>query len=481
MLDISRVITEVLVHTHLQGIIHGTLHPGHVLVGPHREIKVMDLGLSWILMDILSECDVDLLRPLYYLPPELAKGELLSVSSDLYCLGLMMYHMLTQAVPYEGLPKTSIMGRLTFDQSDPEFVFPEEVPPVICQLIQDLTRHNMQDRVQEATHVLTIIDQQLAKLSPAQRAPFSSSSVTQRTAAKAPSKPSQPDDLVPPENQESTLRRTPPVQRPNHQMKYDQVRRNKILQKLGFVLGLALLICGAIAGYWYRDVMDTLPTKLYQQTLTPQTPEPASGPSMINPNSQPSSELKEEGSSPFFSDQVPGMARTSEPPTSTLTPNESGPETQEGIHPTMEPHGEDSVPGLEPQTKNIQDHNTRNPKSVISGSPVTTSPVSETEARTISPSGNTSLPGQRAKQQSPKVTPIPANIGTGETGQHPRQEPQEKTMLHTPSLREESVAFDPTPSQEGAKPGTNIGTSLQDSTNGPESASPAKKTATTNE
>ncbi|MFA9562912.1 MAG: serine/threonine protein kinase, partial [Nitrospirota bacterium] len=115
MLMLAREITEVLVHTHFQGIIHGTLHPGHVLVGPQGQIKVMDLGLSWILMDILSDCDVELLRPLPYLLPEIAKGELLNVSSDLYCLGFMMYEMLTGTVPYAGLPKTSMMGKLAFD------------------------------------------------------------------------------------------------------------------------------------------------------------------------------------------------------------------------------------------------------------------------------------------------------------------------------------------------------------------------------
>lgn len=102
---LAQGMAEVLVHTHFQGIIHGTLHPGHVLVGPHNQIKVMDLGLSWILMDLLSHGEEDVLRPLPYLPPESAKGELLTLSSDLYSLGFMMYEMLTKTTPYAGLPK----------------------------------------------------------------------------------------------------------------------------------------------------------------------------------------------------------------------------------------------------------------------------------------------------------------------------------------------------------------------------------------
>lgn len=74
MLMLAREIAEVLVHTHFQGIIHGTLHPGHVLVGPQGQIKVMDLGLSWILIDILSNCDEEVLRPLPYFPRKLRKA-----------------------------------------------------------------------------------------------------------------------------------------------------------------------------------------------------------------------------------------------------------------------------------------------------------------------------------------------------------------------------------------------------------------------
>ena len=46
MLIRAREIAEVLVHIHFQGIIHGTLHPGHVLVGPHGQIKILDLEIG---------------------------------------------------------------------------------------------------------------------------------------------------------------------------------------------------------------------------------------------------------------------------------------------------------------------------------------------------------------------------------------------------------------------------------------------------
>ena len=275
MLILAQGMAEVLVHTHFQGIIHGTLHPGHVLVGPHNQIKVMDLGLSWILMDLLSNGEEDVLRPLPYLPPESAKGELLTLSSDLYSLGFMMYEMLTKTTPYAGLPKTSIMGKLAFDQSDPPFNFPDSVPKGVRELICQITRNKAQARLQDTTQVLTIINQQLARLSstridsppitdglrkpkPAQALPQPDTS-PQEIQAPEPEIPSSTESLdastVPPPApppapvpsvEQSSLRRTGYSPKPTKTWK----------RNLGVVLGLLLLMAGVAMGYWLRDSLD---------------------------------------------------------------------------------------------------------------------------------------------------------------------------------------------------------------------------------
>lgn len=260
MLLLAREITEVLVHTHFQGIIHGTIHPGHVLVGPQGQIKVMDLGLSWILMDILSNCDMELLRPLPYLPPEIAKGELLNVSSDLYSLGFMMYEMLTGTTPYAGLPKTSIMGKLAFDQADPVLDFPSTAPAAVCDLIRHMTRNKTQQRLQDATHVLTIINQQLAKLPLSEGSTFSPS-VPPQAQGSTPKEPVEPKKAsiapAPLSTVEPPLKKISQVQRPHTSMNYGRAKYTKMLRKIGIALVLISLVAGAgTLGYWYRDALE---------------------------------------------------------------------------------------------------------------------------------------------------------------------------------------------------------------------------------
>jgi len=290
MLMLAREITEVLVHTHFQGIIHGTLHPGHVLVGPQGQIKVMDLGLSWILMDILSNCDVELLRPLPYLLPEIAKGELLNVSSDLYCLGFMMYEMLTGTVPYAGLPKTSIMGKLAFDQSDPVFDFPDTVPEAVCELIRHMTHNKSQQRLEDSTHVLTIINQQLTKLplseesvflpppayqpqAPSPKEPDEPKKVsTAASPSKVPTEPEKTSSTAsaPSTTPEPTVKRTHPYQRPQTSASYESVKSTKKFSRIGSALALILLagVSGTL-GYWYHDFLDPRIPTLQRQSDTP--------------------------------------------------------------------------------------------------------------------------------------------------------------------------------------------------------------------
>lgn len=254
MLLLAREIAEVLVHIHFQGIIHGTLHPGHVLVSPQGQIKVMDLGLSWILMDILKNCDAELLRPLPYLLPETAKSELLTLSSDLYCLGFMMYDMLTKRVPYSGLPKTSIMGKLAFDQADPVFDFPDHVPKAICELIRQMTRNQSSHRLQDATHVLTILNQQLTKFAPEVSSPPAAPAEPQPTPEnqtvkmEVPSLAPQAPVSVPSPNQ------PPAVTRPRHSTDYQGIHRANTRKKLGVTLGITLLLfIGGTMGYMYKE------------------------------------------------------------------------------------------------------------------------------------------------------------------------------------------------------------------------------------
>ena len=388
MLLLAREIAEVLVHIHFQGIIHGTLHPGHVLVGPQGQIKVMDLGLSWILMDILKNCDAELLRPLPYLLPETAKSELLTLSSDLYCLGFMMYDMLTTRVPYSGLPKTSIMGKLAFDQADPVFDFPDHVPKAICELIRQMTRNQSSQRLQDATHVLTILNQQLAKFAPEvlrpPAAPAEPQPTTETQTAKieTPSLPPQAPVSVPPPNQ------TPAVTRPKHSTDYQGIHRTKTRKKLGVAIGITLLLfIGGTMGYIYKEQLG-IPSLASNQPREPEQP-------LIN---EPAPEVP------------PIDSFTTIPPdTSISSPlNTSTPEVPQGKTdgtPTSDTLNRAIPTSPAPTTVVTEDHSLRPDASRHTETPLP-SPPERTSAQSLNPSPQQKSEGNQAPDQ-PNAAPPP--------------------------------------------------------------------------
>lgn len=449
-LVLSRGIAEVLVHTHFQGIIHGTLHPGHVLVGPQQHIKVMDLGLSWILMDILSDCDEDLLRPLHYLPPESARGELLSLGSDLYSLGFMMFEMLTCTTPYTNFPKTSIMGKLAFDKSDPSFHFPDSVPEGVRDFIRQLTRNDPQKRLKDATHALTIINQLLARLKPgtmpaaplsgASRKPIQPDVSPKQKIDEPPSEPLTTDhteEPVPPPVPSNTSQ-TAGIQRPSNQLNYFKKSRSSSKGYSGMIAGtLALVLAGGSLGYWFRDSLDPFrnpnpPTVSEEKpSVQPAAPDMSTAPTMVPvmtpSSSSPPPEKPVGGSSKSVNTALPQTA----PRIENRTPKPFGEETpNQKITPPVD------APSTSPATPPASSTGTPVPKLKPLEMPPVPSPSMDQPSRKAIAEGEHSQTVPSSQPTPSRATPSPAaptpavphGIGSPPTKSSVEDHPKQKVM-----------------------------------------------------
>lgn len=434
MLFLAREIAEVLVHIHFQGTIHGTLHPGHVLVSPQGRIKVMDLGLSWILMDILKNCDAELLRPLPYLLPETAKNERLTPGSDLYCLGFMMYDMLTTRVPYSGLPKTSIMGKLAFDQADPVFDFPDHVPKAICELIRQMTRNQSSQRLQDATHVLTILNQQLAKFAPEVLRPPAAPAEPQpipeiQTAELAtPSLPPQAPVSAPPPNQ------PPAVTRPKHSTDYQGIHQAKTRQKLGVMIGITLfLFIGGTMSYMYKEQLG-IPFLTSNQSRVPEQPLINDTAPVVPPiDSYTTRPPNDPISSPLNTSttEMPQGKTDGTPNSDTLNraiPTPPAPKTvvteDHSLQPDASHHPQAPLPS--PTERTRAQSPSPSPQHISEGNQVPDQPT------TVPPKGQTSMdnPPSSKKPVTPVTAPAPTTNPPA-TGQEPVPTVTEKPASHS--------------------------------------------------
>jgi len=84
-----------------QGIIHGDLKPGNIRITPDDQVKVLDFGISKSLSGIRTSTS-QTFRSVPYSSPERLKDGQMSVDSDLWSVGVMLYEMISGHKPFPG-------------------------------------------------------------------------------------------------------------------------------------------------------------------------------------------------------------------------------------------------------------------------------------------------------------------------------------------------------------------------------------------
>lgn len=355
-----------------------------------------------------------------------------------------MYEMLTGTVPYSGLPKTSIMGKLAFDQTDPKLQFHESVPEAICDLIRQMTRNKTQERLQDATHVLTIINQQLSKLpvdkksiflpfaSPQiQTPPAAKQSETQENEAASPA-PSQPTTMP-----EEPLPNESSIQRPQKLMDSRQANHQGISRKIVMTISLvALLGIAGSLGYWYRDLLEPHMSafqnhpEVQGQPNNPNPVMPTESDSAIQQNSH----TQGIPDSPINNVSAP---ESDPPPTIAPSPKAEGPTTL--------PHSHD--PAVIPKPS------TNQPASIVS-SPKSTDPLPKTIPLSQGSGKGSKTATEPKTQQTQKATqeaPIAPTLNAPAQSQEPHPTEQQPSVTK-PTASAISPGPVPRTSQEGAPP-----------------------------
>ncbi|HKQ61200.1 MAG TPA: serine/threonine-protein kinase [Candidatus Polarisedimenticolaceae bacterium] len=99
-LRVARQLCAGLAAAHDQGILHRDLKPANVMIDGRGEVKITDFGLAGLAEEI-EGAEVRAGTPAY-MSPEQLEGREVTVKSDLYALGLVLYEIFTGARAYEG-------------------------------------------------------------------------------------------------------------------------------------------------------------------------------------------------------------------------------------------------------------------------------------------------------------------------------------------------------------------------------------------
>ena len=150
-LDYTCQICNAVDHAHRQGVIHRDLRPPNVLITEAGLLKVADFGTSRFL-EIAAHGTTVVGSPLY-MAPEQFEGRAV-FASDVYSLGVTMYHMLTGMVPYD-TPAPSDLGRLMRgDLVTPPRLKNAEIPRILSDIVMQAMAPEVTARYQRASELL---------------------------------------------------------------------------------------------------------------------------------------------------------------------------------------------------------------------------------------------------------------------------------------------------------------------------------------
>ena len=100
IIDIGKQVSAGLRHAHDRGIIHRDLKPGNLMIDKNRVVNITDFGIAKSFGSSSLTREGNVLGTMDYMSPEQARGEVVTVRSDLFSLGAVLYALLSGRPPF---------------------------------------------------------------------------------------------------------------------------------------------------------------------------------------------------------------------------------------------------------------------------------------------------------------------------------------------------------------------------------------------
>lgn len=227
---LGRAIANALDYAHQRGVTHRDVKPSNVMVARDGRVVLTDFGLA---LDVQQGTLGEIFGSARYIAPEQARDSAHAVpQSDLYSLGIMLYEMLTGAVPFDDPSPIAVsLQHVTLPPPSPRKINPDLNLETEAVLLKALNK-SPQDRYSTGGELMNHLEQALQAKKP-------SANVSQMAW-----QPREAIRLSPPAGSQLTvaLPRRQPVPQRRNPITWLAVGCGLLTVATAVILGLALLV-----------------------------------------------------------------------------------------------------------------------------------------------------------------------------------------------------------------------------------------------
>ena len=128
-------VAHALAHAHREGVVHRDVKPANVMIDPETgAVKVTDFGIARIADACRTRTGLVLGTPSFMSPEQMA-GRRVDGRSDLYSLGVMLFQLLTGALPHASDSMAELMHRIVNDIAPDVRTLRPELPEALANVV----------------------------------------------------------------------------------------------------------------------------------------------------------------------------------------------------------------------------------------------------------------------------------------------------------------------------------------------------------